>query len=158
MSKFIVKKHSSRGVLGNFAKFTEKNLCQSSFFNKVAGLRSATLLKKRLCHKCFPVNFVKLLTLCVPRTYIYVLAVLCTQPVYIDLERINDLYIRHSLLEKNRSARKEHLFYRTPQVAASDCQLFRVTTVKLYIFLKYTGLGVQFYNEQNHQKLKHCYL
>ena len=26
-------------------------------FNKVAGLRSATLLKKRLWHSCFPVNF-----------------------------------------------------------------------------------------------------
>ena len=35
-------------VLGNFAKFTGKHLCQSVFFNKVAGLRPATLLKKRL--------------------------------------------------------------------------------------------------------------
>ena len=26
-----------KGVLGNFAKFTGKNLCQSLFFNKVAG-------------------------------------------------------------------------------------------------------------------------
>ena len=24
--------------------------------------------------------------------------------------------------------------------------------------IKYIGSGVQFYNEQNHQKLKHCYL
>ena len=30
-----------------------------SLFNKVAGLRSATLLKKRLWHRCFPVNFAK---------------------------------------------------------------------------------------------------
>ena len=30
-------------------------------FLKVAGLRPATLLKKRLWHKCFPVNFVKFL-------------------------------------------------------------------------------------------------
>ena len=29
-----------KGVLGNFAKFTGKHLCQSLFFNKVAGLRS----------------------------------------------------------------------------------------------------------------------
>ena len=36
-------------------------MCQSLFFNKVAGLRPATLLKKRLWHRCFPVNFVKLL-------------------------------------------------------------------------------------------------
>ena len=31
-----------------------------SFFNKVAGLRSATLLKKRLWHRCFPVDFGKI--------------------------------------------------------------------------------------------------
>ena len=50
-----------KGVLGNFAKFTGKHLCQSLFFNKVAGLRLATLLKKRLWHRCFPVNFAKFL-------------------------------------------------------------------------------------------------
>ena len=50
-----------KGFLINFAKFTGKHLCQSLFFNKVAGLRSATLLKKRLWHRCFPVNFVKFL-------------------------------------------------------------------------------------------------
>ena len=44
-----------------FTKFTEKHLCQSLFFNKVLGLRPATLLKKRLWHMCFPVNFVKFL-------------------------------------------------------------------------------------------------
>ena len=46
-----------KGVLRNFAKFTGKHMCQSLFFNKVAGLRPATLLKKRLWHRCFPVNF-----------------------------------------------------------------------------------------------------
>ena len=30
-------------------------------FNKVVGMRPATLLKKRLWHRCFPVNFVKFL-------------------------------------------------------------------------------------------------
>ena len=35
-------------ILRNFAKFTGKYLCQSLFFNKVAGLMPATLLKKRL--------------------------------------------------------------------------------------------------------------
>ena len=50
-----------KGVLRNFTKFTGKHLCQSLFFNKVAGLRPATLLKKRLWHRCFPVNFVKFL-------------------------------------------------------------------------------------------------
>ena len=34
------------GVLENFIKFTGKHLCQSLFFNKVANLRPAALLKK----------------------------------------------------------------------------------------------------------------
>ena len=38
-----------------------KNCSYSPFFNKVAGLRTVTLLKKRLWHKCFPVNFAKFL-------------------------------------------------------------------------------------------------
>ena len=50
-----------KGVLWNLAKFTGKHLCQSLFFNKV---KPATLLKKRLWYKCFPVNFAKFL-----RTY-----------------------------------------------------------------------------------------
>ena len=50
-----------KGVLRNFTTFTEKHLCQSLFFNKVASLRPATLLKKRLWHRCFPVNLVKFL-------------------------------------------------------------------------------------------------
>ena len=49
------------GVLLNFAKFTGKHLCQSLFFNKVESFRRATLLKKRLWHRCFPVNFAKFL-------------------------------------------------------------------------------------------------
>ena len=35
-----------KDVLKNFAKFTGKHLRQSLFFNKVAGLRPATLLKR----------------------------------------------------------------------------------------------------------------
>ena len=50
-----------KGILRNFAKFTGKHLRQSLFFNKVAGLRPATLLKKRLWRRCFPVNFAKFL-------------------------------------------------------------------------------------------------
>ena len=48
-----------KGALKNFAKCTRKHLCQSLFFNKSAGLRPATLLKKRLWYRCFPVNFAK---------------------------------------------------------------------------------------------------
>ena len=50
-----------KGVLRNFTKFTGKHLCQSLLFNKVTGLRLATLLKKRLWHRCFPVNIVEFL-------------------------------------------------------------------------------------------------
>ena len=56
-------------VLRNFTKFKGKHLCQSLLFNKVSGLffdkvegiRPATLLKKRLWRRCFHVNFVKFL-------------------------------------------------------------------------------------------------
>ena len=34
------------GVPEKFAKFTRKHLCQSLFFNKIAGLKPATLLKR----------------------------------------------------------------------------------------------------------------
>ena len=47
-----------KSVLRNFAKFTRKHLCHSLFFNKV---RPAPLLKKRLWHRCFLVNFAKFL-------------------------------------------------------------------------------------------------
>ena len=36
---------------------SQKNTCARVFFNKGAVLRPAALLKKRLCHRCFPVNF-----------------------------------------------------------------------------------------------------
>ena len=50
-----------KGVIKNFTKFTGKHLCESLFFNKVAGLRPVTLLKKRLWHRFFPMDFVKFL-------------------------------------------------------------------------------------------------
>ena len=48
-----------KGVLRNFEKFTGKQLCQGLFFNKVAGLRPTTLLKKRLAHT-FSCEFCKI--------------------------------------------------------------------------------------------------
>ena len=41
-----------KGVLINFTKFTGKYLCQSVFL---------ILLKKKLWHRCFPINFAKFL-------------------------------------------------------------------------------------------------
>ena len=43
-----------KGVLNNFSKFTGKHLCQSLLY-------FAILLKKRLWHRCLPVNFAKFL-------------------------------------------------------------------------------------------------
>ena len=50
-----------KGVFRNFAKLTGKHLCLKLFLNKVLGLRPATLLKRILCHRCFPINFSKFL-------------------------------------------------------------------------------------------------
>ena len=50
-----------KGVFENFAKLTGKNLLQSLFFNKTAGLRPATLLKKGLSDRCFVVKFANFL-------------------------------------------------------------------------------------------------
>ena len=50
-----------KGVLVKFPKFTGKHVHLSLFFKKVASLRPAILSKKRLWHRCFPVNFVKVL-------------------------------------------------------------------------------------------------
>ena len=35
-----------KGGLRNFAEFTGKHMCQSLFFNKVVGIRPASLLRK----------------------------------------------------------------------------------------------------------------
>ena len=59
--KKLPKKRHKKGVFKNFVKLTGKHPCQNLFLNKVAGVRAATLLKKRLWHKCFPVNFAKFL-------------------------------------------------------------------------------------------------
>ena len=48
-------------VFINITKVTLEHQCQSLIFNKVAGLRPAILLKKRLRPRCFPVNFAKFL-------------------------------------------------------------------------------------------------
>ena len=49
-----------KGVLRNFAKFTRNTCARVSFLIKLQA-RPANLLKKRLWHRCFPVNFAKFL-------------------------------------------------------------------------------------------------
>ena len=83
-----------KGVPGNFTKFTGKYLCQSLFFNKVAGLRPALLLKKRLWHCCFPLNFVKFLrTFFLQRLWHYNIAKIC----YCDKKKLRNVFVLASL-------------------------------------------------------------
>ena len=53
-------------VLKSFTYF--KNTCVEIFFNKVTGLECATLLKKRLWHRGFPVIFANILRAPIQRT------------------------------------------------------------------------------------------
>ena len=46
-----------KSILKYLVKFIGKHLYQNLFFKKVAGLKSVILLKKRLWHRCFYVNF-----------------------------------------------------------------------------------------------------
>ena len=48
------------------SQISQESTCANLFLNKVADLRPATLLKKRLWHRCFPVNITKFL-----RTFFY---------------------------------------------------------------------------------------
>ena len=48
---------AEKDIFKSLAKFTEKHLCQGFYFNKVADLRPATLIKKRLWHNCFKTIF-----------------------------------------------------------------------------------------------------
>ena len=57
----ILNRSSHQRCSWKFRKFHMKIPVPESLFNKVAGLRPATLLKKRLWHKCFPMNFAKFL-------------------------------------------------------------------------------------------------
>ena len=82
------QKQSSGGALKNFAKFTGKQLCKSLFFNKVAGLRPVTLLKNRLWHWYFPVNFAKFLRtpfLNEPLRWLLLQRVLSNWPIFTSL-------------------------------------------------------------------------
>ena len=53
-SEFFINRSScsevfcEKGVPENFEKFTGKHLCQRLFFNRIAGLKPATLLIKRI--------------------------------------------------------------------------------------------------------------
>ena len=50
-----------KGFLKNFIKFTGKHLCQSLFLIKLQASGLQLFKKKKLWHRCFPVNFAKFL-------------------------------------------------------------------------------------------------
>ena len=57
----VIRRCSVKKVSLEILQNSQKNAVPESLFYKVAGLRPATLLKKRLWHRCFPVNFTKFL-------------------------------------------------------------------------------------------------
>ena len=62
LSEAVVQRSSLKTVSLEISQNSQyRDLCQGLFFNKVEGFRPATLLKKRLWHKCFPVHFAKFL-------------------------------------------------------------------------------------------------
>ena len=77
-----------KGDLRNLAKFTGKHLCQSRFLNIVAGLRRTTLLKKKLWHRCFPVNFAKCLRTPFFIEHLWWLLLICDELLK-DLSKVN---------------------------------------------------------------------
>ena len=50
-----------KGALKNFANFTRKNLCCSFILIKLKAWRSGNFMRKRLQHRCFFVNYAKIL-------------------------------------------------------------------------------------------------
>ena len=62
LSEAVVRRCSVENLFLEISQNLQENNCaRASFLEKRLGLRPATLLKKRLWHRCFPVNFVKLL-------------------------------------------------------------------------------------------------
>ena len=58
----VPQRSSVRKVFLEISQNSPENVCaRVSFLIKLQGLKPATLLKKRLWHRCFPVNFAKFL-------------------------------------------------------------------------------------------------
>ena len=55
------QKQSPGGILRNFAKVTKKNTCAAASFLIKLQVSDCKSIKKRLWHRCFPVNFAKFL-------------------------------------------------------------------------------------------------
>ena len=114
------------------SKFTGKYLCQSLFFHKNAGLRSAILLGKRLWHRCFPVNFAKFLRTPFLKEHLWWLLLNLQESAFARAFFSKYAGLRPAILLKKTLWRrcfsllifckifKNSFFYRTPPVAASE--------------------------------------
>ena len=112
-----VKKDISR----NFKKFTGKHLCQSLVFNKVA-----TLLKKKLRHRCFLANFVKFLRTPFyrkPSGYCF-----CPASTTFDLWK----YLKINFLGSGQ-CKMDCLGFCNKSISLLDCKIFHNSDVQSYI-------------------------
>ena len=108
---------SKKGVLRNFAKFTGKHQFQS---------RPATLLKKRLWNKCFPVNFAKFLR--TPFLTKHIRWLLLYSGLFIIL---------HCKVRMNGCFWVKGTVMQIEKTLINDC--LRVLKVSWYLFYKYHG-------------------
>ena len=54
-----VRRCSSKWMFLKFLQNSQENTCEGSFFNKVTDLKVCNFIKKRLQHRCFPVNILE---------------------------------------------------------------------------------------------------
>ena len=118
-----------KGVLRNFTKFTGKHPCQSLFLNKVAvcaslflnkvaGIRPATLLRKGLWHRCFPVNFAKFLRTPFLQNTSRQLLLSCYRNILTNLKNVKQTKVQKRF---NYGAKKESMEQRERNSNASYC-------------------------------------
>ena len=126
------------GSFKNFAKFTVKHLCQNLFFNKVAGLRPATLLKKRFWHRCFHVNFTKFLRKPIFIEHLWWLllygGVLKSTQDYYQTHKTTSLKTIHKRLIYG--SRKMLFLFAFLQITASDCNVSDTDAIRITIAMK----------------------
>ena len=81
-----------KGVLKKFHNIHRKTPVLESLFSKVAGLKACNFIKKRLQHRCFPVNIAKFL-----RAAIFIEHLRCL-PLKILLKKLHELPFTDTLM------------------------------------------------------------
>ena len=139
---------SKKGVLRNFAKFIGKCLCPSLFFHKVAGLRPPTLLKKRLGHGCFPMNFAKFLR--IPLFIDYLRWLLLSIPFWITTVEIFLFKIWFLTAYINAYSKRYKRWNKSKQKCIFAC--LRCWCWRIHVFLIHYNPVLLFYTPWKHQK------